>query len=153
MWNQGPVFLGNAFDRGRSKSAVPGTIYMISLKYFAAVIFFGFIAPAHAVYITMPATFSAGNVSSKRNSHPDAIAIAPASLLSASAVDSEPLNAVPRAAIGAPKLKADDIANNLTANVSNLPARDGFIQYVPEPGCLFIFGAALLSFSRRRAAR
>jgi hypothetical protein len=135
---------------------------MISLKFFATLICFICLAQVRAVYITWPSSLTATQVSVNL-AKPGKLSVTTSrpvinprrSLLVASTVDAEPVELMTNAPVEAPMLMPVEAASNLTADTSHLPARDGLIQYVPEPNSLFVVaaGAWLAGFRRRRSSR
>lgn len=119
---------------------------MSSLKFTSALLIFTSVMPAHGISITMPASIPLASAPHARMSKSSANRMV-RSFFEAS-VDYSGGSGEPMEAAALPIPNA---ASNLIFSSKYLPAKDGLIQYVPEPSSMVVITfAGLLPFFRRR---
>ncbi len=124
---------------------------MSSLKITAALLTFTTVMPAHGIYITIPASLPVVAAPHARMSKASADRMVQ-SFFEAS-VDVPALYSIAASEpMQAAALPIPNAASNLIFSSKYLPAKDGFVQYVPEPYSMVVitFAGLLPLFRRRR---
>jgi len=123
---------------------------MSSLKITAALLAFAAVMQAHAIYITTP-TALVMTVAPRAKGTKVAANPFFRSYLEASADSPESFSMATAAPVESAVLTIPNSASNLIIASKFFPAKEGFVQYVPEPSSMVVIAVAgLLPFFRRR---
>jgi hypothetical protein len=123
---------------------------MSSLKITAALLTFAAVMQAHAIYITTSTALAKPAAPRAKGTK---VAANPfiRSYLEASADSPESFSVTTAAPVESAVLTIPNSASNLIIASKFFPAKEGFVQYVPEPSSMVVISfAGLLPFFRRR---